>query len=493
MKRVFAAVCLTVLGVSALPHVAAADERWFEIKSPHFTVWSNAPDGNTRTLVWQLEQIRSAIAVVWPWAKVEMAKPLMVVAVKDEAGIKALAPEYWEQKRGVRPVSVWVSGADQHYMVIRADIRGDDNATLNPHTSAYFTYVNLILQASFDRDLPLWFARGLAGVLSNTLVRNDHIAIGAPIPWHIEEMRARRPFPLTRLVALTRESPEYTQGDGLGKIDAQSWAFVHYLMFGAKGAHQARVNRLASLLASGRPAGEAVAEALGRIEDFERPFADYVERYIFSYQKALVDASVKRERFAARPIPPAEAAAGRAAFHVAMRRPAEARSLLDAARQANPSEPGVFIAEALQADMDGRRDDAKAAYLKGVELGSSNAYAHYRAAVLHWPRPDAAALPLMEKHLARAVELSPAFAPAYANLAEVRAWLKRPTAEIMPLLATAVKLEPRNPWHRLAGARVLWRLGSPEEARKTAETALTLADSDAARSEAQQLLAAIGK
>ncbi len=81
--------------------------------SAHFAIWSNAGDGQTRDLLWQFEQIRFAVKTLWPWT-LELTKPMLVLGVKDEEGMKALAPRYWEQKGGVRPVSVWVSGLDQH-------------------------------------------------------------------------------------------------------------------------------------------------------------------------------------------------------------------------------------------------------------------------------------------------------------------------------------------------------------------------------------------
>lgn len=152
-------VCLMILAVAPL-HARVAVDSWMEMKSGHFTTWSNASDRQTRDLLWQFEQVRFAIATLWPWTRLDFAKPMLVFMVNDEASMKALAPEYWEQKAGVRPVSVWVTGGDQHYMVIRADIRGEEDRLINPYTSAYFSYTNLILTSSFGRELPLWFSRG---------------------------------------------------------------------------------------------------------------------------------------------------------------------------------------------------------------------------------------------------------------------------------------------------------------------------------------------
>jgi hypothetical protein len=79
------------------PGLHAADQ-WIEVKSPHFVVTSNAGQSSAKSVAWQLEQIRSAIAVWWSWARVDLNKPMAVLAVKDEATMKTLAPEYWEEK-----------------------------------------------------------------------------------------------------------------------------------------------------------------------------------------------------------------------------------------------------------------------------------------------------------------------------------------------------------------------------------------------------------
>ena len=107
--------------------------------------------------------------------KVDLPKPLVVLAVKNEGGMRAIAPQYWEVKDGVRPASVWVSAPDQHYLAIRTNLSTRDDVMVNPHISAYFSYANLVLAASFGSRPPAWLSRGLSGVLSNTLVRQDDV------------------------------------------------------------------------------------------------------------------------------------------------------------------------------------------------------------------------------------------------------------------------------------------------------------------------------
>jgi tetratricopeptide (TPR) repeat protein len=495
VKRItLVGIACSILLAFAPARARAAADTWTETKSAHFTVWSNAGDRQTRDLLWQFEQIRFAVGTLWPWTQLDLAKPMLVLIGKNEESMKALAPRYWEQKGGVRPVSVWVTGADQHYMAIRADSRGEEGTLINPYTSAYFSYVNLILMSSFGRDLPLWFSRGLAGVLSNTIVQGNEILLGPPIPWHLQRLQTDRRLRLKELITVTRSSKEYTQGDGLSRFDAQAWTLVHFLMFGQNAARREGVNRIAGLLKNGQDPEPAFVEAFGRVEDLENDFAAYISRQLYNYQKIVVDRKTTREQFTSRPLTPGESAAGRAAFHVAMGRPVEARALIDEARKVDPESANAYGAEALLLRRDNKNDEANAAFVKAASLGSTSAHVYYRAAMSMWgaTRTDDATLRQMETYLARATERNPLSAESYAALAEVRAALKKPPADIAALLTKAVTLDPSDAWIRVTAARTLWRLDKVDEARRVARVALTLAGDDArAKAEAERLLAAI--
>jgi hypothetical protein len=78
--------------VMAMPLLAA--DQWIEIKSANFAVMSNAGERSTRKLVWQLEQVRSAMAGLFSWAKPDLNKPLSVIVLKDQNSMRALAPQY---------------------------------------------------------------------------------------------------------------------------------------------------------------------------------------------------------------------------------------------------------------------------------------------------------------------------------------------------------------------------------------------------------------
>src|SRR5215468_7224881 len=119
------AFCLAVLAVLFGAAPAAAADNWIEVKTAHFTITSNAGKGPTSTLAWQLEQMRSEVAVLWPWAQVDLNQPLVVFVLKDEQSMKALAPKYWEKKEVGNVATVWVSGYGRTFLALRTDVEQD--------------------------------------------------------------------------------------------------------------------------------------------------------------------------------------------------------------------------------------------------------------------------------------------------------------------------------------------------------------------------------
>jgi hypothetical protein len=473
-RRPMAAVFACALTVLAAPSARAADQ-WIELKSPHFTITSNAGKGPTSTLAWQLEQVRSEIAVLFPWAKVDLNRPLVVFALKDEPSLKTLAPAYWEKKNNSGAATVWVSGYERTFLALRTDVEQDAKRHVNPHATSYFAYFSLILQQSVATRLPPWLARGLAGVVSNTVIQDASILFGPPIPWYIDTLHEGRHITLPELVAARNGSP-LLKGDNLRIFDAEAWALVHYLMFADGGARWEKLGRFSAMVAGGTDPDTAFREAIGRVEDLATPVRAYVDRSVFSYRAVQVNAEVKRESFAVAPIAPAEAAARRAIFHVAMRRPVEARAAIDEARKAGGA-PGAEVADALLLDSDDKDDAARAALQRAVDAASTDAYAHYRLASLLWTRnADHDTLVRIQTLLSKAAQLNTRYAAAYDFLASVNGQLG--SGDPTGLALRAVALEPSDVRHRLTAARLLANAQRYDDALKQLQAAAQLTDTD---------------
>jgi hypothetical protein len=260
---------------------------------------------------------------------------------------------------------------------------------------------------------------------------------------------------------------------------------VHYLMFADQAKRSKDLGRFSSIVAGGGDPDAAFRDAIGSVDSLLTPVRAYVDRSIFSYMAVQADATVKREAFTSTPLTPAEAAARRALFHVAMRRPVEARTAIDEARKAGGA-AGAEVADALLLDSEDKDDAARAAFARAVDAGSTDAYAYYRLASLLWTRDaDHETLTRIQTLLSKATALNNRYAAAYDFLAGVDDQLH--VGDPAGLAMRAVSLEPSDAHHRLTAARLLANARRYDEALKQAQAAIELADSEAAAREAADL------
>lgn len=439
---------------------AEGAESWIEVKSPHFTLVSNAGERRARGTVWELEQARAAFAKLWPWAKLASGRATVVIAARDEATLKRWLPRYWEVKGGVRPVSTGAFGADRQYLLLRLDTTPTDSREVTQYFTLYRAYVSALIASNLERPLPVWLSIGLAEVYGNTSVAGKEIHVGQVVPWYLREFREHSRRPLGEILAAGRDASLVQKDDDRRTFDAQCWALVHYLTFGDEGARGKELNHFIQLLLAGRSPDVAWAEVFGDVRAVESKLLTYASKPLFPYGRLLVDVNIERERLPARTLSPAESAALQASVHVAMGRPEEAQAAIQEARTTDPKCPLSFDAEGLLGDRE--RDGARAAqaYRQAVQLGSTSPYTYYRAAQLTWkPSPDAETLATIRKDLERAIELNATYAPAYAYLASVMVEQDQ-AAAALPLAQRALALEPGNASSRITLARVHHQLGA---------------------------------
>jgi hypothetical protein len=133
-------------------------------------------------------------------------------------------------------------------------------------------------------------------------------------------------------------------------------------------------------------------------------------------------------------------------------------------------------------------DEARVAFGKAIELGSTSFYTHFRWAARTWPTTaDAPSEKLVEQALERSIALHGTFPPAHALLGEVKARLGQ-GEEGLTEAKRAATLDPGDARNRLALARVLWTLTRRDEAKREARSAMALAATDDDRAAVQELI-----
>ena len=467
---------------------AAAQDGWVQVTTPNFTVVANGGDKRARDIALQFERYREAVQTGWGWARQQLDRPVVVIAARDEPTMKMLAPAYWEKGSRMQPVSVFATAPDAYFIALRSDVRDEDNANNNPYQTSYWSYTSLALASAFEHPLPLWFRNGFAAVLSNSIVRNDHIDFGRPPDDMLRVLQTNIRLTMGEFLRLDQQSRYYTDSQTRSNFDAQCWAVVHYLLFGLAEKQPDAANRLVTLLLGGKSSVDAVTEVFGSVDALDREFVLYRQRRVYQFLRVDAPNTVSAATFTSRPMDSTQVTALRARYHLATGRLADARALLDTLKARPTTAPAVFEIDALLLDREGRRDEARAAFVRAADANSDNFFSLYRLATLEWPTTaDPARQARVEALLRRAVAANNAFGPAHTNLAIILTSQNKAT-EAVDIARRGAVLAPTDSGARLTFARALWGASRRDEARGHALAARGLADSDQERAAVQATL-----
>ena len=110
--------CLFLLLVAGavLPALAADNASWIEIRSPHFSVLTDAGEQRGRDAALRFEQIRAAFGVLFQRMQVNLSTPLEIIAFRDAKEMRAVSP-VWERKT-LTVAGLFQPGADRNFIVI---------------------------------------------------------------------------------------------------------------------------------------------------------------------------------------------------------------------------------------------------------------------------------------------------------------------------------------------------------------------------------------
>jgi len=325
--------------------------------------------------------------------------------------------------------------------------------------------------------------------LSNTIVRENEIRFGMPPPWYVRTVTTRSRLRLPQLFTTDRAANYYRDPVTREQFAAQTWALLHYSLFDPEMGKSGKLDVAIRALSSGTSSVDARREAYGDFETIEQAYMRHVSKPIMPYSRLKTETRIVQSSFASRTLSDTESANSRAALLAAMNRPVEARALIAEARKGSDVAAGYEV-EALLADREDNNAALKAALAKAEQLGTTNYYALFRLAVLELPQnPDAAAAAAAEGRLRKAVELNAFHHRSHAMLAQVLAnGPVEKRAQAVPAAQTAVKLAPRDSFTNVALAMALWGVGQRDAAIARARVAVTVADSDGARQQTQQML-----
>lgn len=444
--------------MSAMPLAAANHEKWVETRSPNFIVVSNAGEAESRKVAVQFEQIRALFRQSLPYVAEHPSPVITILAVKDEASLSELLPEYWSVKGRAHPAGIFIDAANQFQVAVNVAAHGE-----NPYQAIYHEYYHSVTTPY--ADLPAWVAEGMAEFFGNSQILGKDATSGRVNGDVIQELRAQPLIPLDVLFKVNHTSPYYNERQKVNIFYAESWALCHYLMLGDKGAHRAMFTAFLKALANGATEEDAAAKEFGDLKKLNDDLMRYISGFTFFELQMPAPPRLADTELHTRTVSDAEANAYRGGFLALHQQYKQAEPLLQEAARLDPKLELAQQNLALFYAAQEQWTEALAPLNAAIDLNPNNATTRFLRAELNFDRIGTARdSPQIEADLRQAIEANANFAPPYQLLALYLAANNRSLPEALTFAQKAVSLEQGNVYARFVVAQVLARMGRYDQA-----------------------------
>jgi len=440
-------VCILLVASAYSVDTALAGQSWVEVKTPNFTVVSNAGQKRAQQAALRLEQFRAAFEQAFPGFRLNSAEPILVVGAKDEDTMKELLPEYWTNPTGLHPAFVFHSGWEQSVAVVRLDL---------DHSFDYLDgdYVYQLLDLNFVR-LPNWLRTGISQFFIPTEITEHEVKLGMPSRW--ESYLRRKPSPPISLLDLLKEKPAaVTKNRWLADdFQAESWALTHMLILGPNLGNGAKLDEFIQRLTKESDQVKAFEETFGKVNDVYLQLDHYIRQPGLNVLGMKNPPKVETINFISRDLRLAETATYFAALELGRASRKEPDEWLDAALKDNPGFAPAHRLRGFSLFNQGKDEPALAEFSKAAELDPKDYLAKYFVAMMKYDNPkNDAENSQLAQGLKEVRSLNPNFAPVHVELSY--AYLRnRQLDRALQAAQFAEQLEPGRAGYHSNVARIM--------------------------------------
>ena len=470
----------------ALP--VAAKDKWINLRTKNFNVVSNASEDDTRKVALKLEQYCAITSKLFNIQKASPV-PVTVVVFKNDGSFKPFKPLYNGKPANV--AGYFQRSEDEN--IIALNIQGSEE---HPLAVIFHEYTHL-LTAYTSRRMPLWLSEGFAEFYSTFEVEKNEVKLGMPVASHVFLLRENKFLPLKSLFQVDHDSPDYNERNKQGIFYAQSWALIHYLMYGNDHARQKQLLEFLKLFDSGRDVDQAFTEAFKTdTASMEKELRKYIGNSTYPIMAYTLKNAEGERDMTIKALADAEVQFYLGNLLLRTNRLDEAEAYFKQAAALDANLCGPYEGMGLLAMQRNKYSEAKEHFKQALARGSQNHLAHYYyAEVLERELSgDTRSLSVIQSDLAKvlieelktSIKLMPGFAPAYNLLGFVYLVTGENLKEAEQALKIALRIEPQSKPFALTLAQIQMRMQNYDAAKKT--LAPLLASDDAHLKERAQSL-----
>jgi tetratricopeptide (TPR) repeat protein len=476
---------LFVLVGMALP-AFGNDPEWVEVRSPHFSVVTDAGERRGRETALRFEQMRAVFGALMGRTKVTIPVPLQIVAFRDGNQMRRFVP-LWQGKP-VQVAGLFEGSNDRCFIIL-------DMAVDDPWQVVFHEYAHLLLNGNTGPQSQPWFDEGFAEFFSSIKVKGKEAEIGLPVEndWHFLQKNSL--MDVADLFRVRQNSSIYSEnGDRQSLFYAESWLLVHYL-YDQRGLR--KVPLYFALAERGMGIEESIRQAFGMSALYlNNRLRDYLSRDQLRRYRVSVDSVTDGSKYVVRRLAITDVQAVLADVHVHSadyqgKAVAEFKGVLKVEPENAAALRGLGYAYLIKHQYQ----QAAECFSMALKHDSDDPRLLYYSALLAQSEgggpglsSDRERLRVVKEQLEKAVALDPEYADAYRLLALTYASLGKKDQALQTILK-AVDLNPRNERYLLNLAQLYMVDGKYDESIAALEELCKAHDQEIAEQAEKELMA----
>src|SRR5580698_3300021 len=134
----------TVTSIIALPNLTplfAGEPQWVEVRSPNFSVVTDAGEKRGREVAMRFEQMRAAFGILMTKAKVNLPIPLQIIAFRNTREMRQFAPIF--KGKPTEVAGLFQGSTDRSFILL-------DMSVDNPWAVVFHEYAHQLMNGNLN-------------------------------------------------------------------------------------------------------------------------------------------------------------------------------------------------------------------------------------------------------------------------------------------------------------------------------------------------------
>jgi cytochrome c-type biogenesis protein CcmH/NrfG len=418
--------------------VLAGEPQWVEVRSPNFSVATDAGEKRGREVAMRFEQMRAVFGDLMTKVKVTLPVPLQIVAFRNTKEMRQVAP-LWNGKP-TQVAGLFQGGSDRSFIML-------DMSAENPWAVVFHEYAHQLMNGNLQAQTDPWFEEGFAEYFSSIEVDGKEARVGKISRDEYLILNQVGTMRIADLMRVRQYSETYNEtGNRRTVFYAESGMLVHYiydyqLLPKVALYFDLKINKHVGV-------EEAIQQAFGMsAPQFDRALQNYVREGHYKYYPIPAPANIAASSYTSRPLNATDANAVLADIHLHSRdyqdrAVAEFQEILKSDPNSAPACRGLGYAYLQKQDFS----QAAGYFKRASQLDSQDPRVHYYNALLMARESgfsNRADILSLTRELETSIGLDPNFADSYALLAFAQS-TSGDSAKALASMRKALDIDPRN-------------------------------------------------